>query len=53
MERKHLYEVLLKDAMSDEKRKITIKATSMLKAILSTDELKNKYEYVLKIEMKL
>lgn len=53
MEKKYLYEVLLKNAMSDEKREIKIEATSMLSAILAMNELKNKYEYILKIEIKL
>lgn len=52
MKRKYLYEVLIKDAMSDKKRKVTIEATSMLNAILSTSDFKNIHEYVLKIEMK-
>jgi hypothetical protein len=53
MGKKYLYEVLLKDAVSDEKRKIAIETTSMLSAILAMDELKNKYEYILKVEIKL
>ena len=53
MEKKYLYEVLIKNEMSDEERKITIEATSMLSVMLAMNELKNKYEHILKIEMKL
>lgn len=48
--KKHKYTVILKDAMSNTKRAITIEATSILNAILSV-ETKNIYEYISKIEM--
>jgi hypothetical protein len=50
MRRNYLYNVTLKDAISKEKRTITIKGTSMLNAILSV-ETKNIYEYITKIVM--
>ena len=50
MRRNYLYNVTLKDAISKEKRTITIKATSMLSAILSVGT-KNIYEYITKIVM--
>lgn len=51
MRREYLYNVTLKDAISKEKRTITIKGTSMLNAVLLTDEIKNIYEHISKIEM--
>ena len=53
MEKRYLYEVLIKNEMSNKERKITIKTTSMLNVILAMNKLKNKYEHILKIEMKL
>lgn len=50
MERNHLYNVTLKNVISKKKRTITVKATSMLNAILSI-ETKNIYEYTTKIVM--
>lgn len=49
--KKHEYTVILKDAMFDTKRIITIEATSMINVVLSMDEIKNKYEYILEIKM--
>lgn len=49
--KKHEYSVTLKDAMSDTERTITIEATSMINAVLSMEEIKNKYEYILEIKM--
>lgn len=51
MRKNYSYKVTLKDAVSKEKRTITIKGTSMLSAVLFTDEIKNIYEYISKIEM--
>lgn len=51
MRRNYFYNVTLKDAVSKEERTITVKGTSMLNAILSTDEIKNVYEYISKIVM--
>ena len=50
MRKNYSYNVTLKDAISKKKRTITVKATSMLNAILSV-ETKNIYEYVTKIVM--
>lgn len=49
--KKHVYTVVLKDAMSDTKRTIMIKTTSMISAVLSMEEIKNKYEYILEVKM--
>lgn len=51
MRRNYFYKVTLKDAISREERTITIKGTSMLNAVLLTDEIKSIYEYVSKIVM--
>lgn len=48
---KHEYTVILKDAMSNTERTITIEATSMINTVLSMEEIKNKYEYILEIKM--
>lgn len=50
MRKYYFYNVTLKNAISKEKRIITIKGTSMLNAVLSV-EAKNIYEYISKIEM--
>lgn len=49
--KKHVYTVVLKDATSDTKRTIIIKTTSMISAVLSMEEIKNKYEYILEVKM--
>lgn len=51
MRKKYFYNVTLKDAVSKEERTIKIKETSMLNAVLLTDEIKNIYEHISKIEM--
>lgn len=51
MRKKYSYKVTLKDAVSKEKRTIIIKGTSILNAVLLTDEIKNIYEYISKIEI--
>lgn len=51
MGRNYYYKVTLKNAISKEKRTIIVKGTSMLNAILSTEEIKNIYEYTTKIIM--
>lgn len=50
MGRNYTYNVTLKNAISEKKRTITVKATSMLNAILSV-KTKNIHEYTIKIEM--
>lgn len=49
--KKHEYIVILKDATCNAQRRIMIKATSMISAVLSMEEIKNKYEYILGIKM--
>jgi hypothetical protein len=49
--KKHEYAVILKDAMSNTKKTIMIKTTSMISAVLSMEEIKNKYEYILEVKM--
>lgn len=49
--KKHEYTVVLKDAMSNTEKTITIETTSMISAVLSMEEIKNKYEYILEIKM--
>lgn len=49
--KKHEYTVILKNATCNAKRRITIEATSMISAVLSMEEIKNKYEYILEIKM--
>jgi hypothetical protein len=49
--KKHVYTVVLKDAMSDTKRVITIETTSMISAVLSMEEIRNLHEYILEIKM--
>lgn len=51
MRRNYFYNVTLKDAVSKEERTIVVKETSMLNAVLSTDGIKNVYEYISKIVM--
>lgn len=51
MRKQHLYDVKLRDAMSNEERTITIEATSMIIALIKTEDLKNTYEYTLEIKM--
>jgi hypothetical protein len=51
MRKKYFYNVTLKDAVSKEERTILVKETSMLNAVLSTDEIKNTYEHISKIVM--
>ena len=48
---KHEYIVILKNATCNAKRRIIIKATSMISAVLSMEEIKNKYEYILEVRM--
>lgn len=49
--KKHEYTVILKNAMCNTERRITIETTSMINAVLSMEEIKNKYEYILEIKM--
>lgn len=49
--KKHEYTVILKDAMSNTERTITIEKTSMINTVLAMEEIKNKYEYILEIKM--
>lgn len=51
MRKKYFYNVILKDAVSEKERTIIVKETSMINAVLSTDEIKNVYEYISKIEI--
>jgi hypothetical protein len=51
MRKLHLFDVKLRDAMSNEERTITIEATSMIIAIIKAEDLKNTYEYTLEIKM--
>jgi hypothetical protein len=51
MKRYYLYNVTFKDIISEKERTTIIEATSMLNAVLKTDERKNTYEYILKIEI--
>lgn len=51
MRRDYFYNVTFKDIISEKERTIIIRATSMLNAVLATDERKNTYEYILKIEI--
>lgn len=53
MRKNHLYEVTLKNAITDEIRTVQIKETSIINAMLAMDGIENMYEYVLKIEIKL
>lgn len=49
--KKHVYTVVLKDAMSDTKRVITIKTTSMINVVRAMEEIRNLHEYILEIKM--
>lgn len=51
MRKNYFYNVTLKDSISKRERTIIVEATSMLNAVLATDERKNTYEYILKIEI--
>lgn len=51
MRRNYFYSVTLKDIICEKERTIIIGETSMLNAVLATDERKSTYEYILKIEI--
>lgn len=51
MRRNYFYNVTLKDIICEKERTIIIGETSMLNAVLATDERKSTYEYILKIEI--
>jgi hypothetical protein len=51
MRKNYFYNVTLKDAISKRERTITVEATSMLNAVLLTNERENTYEYISKIEI--
>lgn len=51
MRRNYFYSVTLKDIISEKERTIIVGETSILNAVLATDERKNTYEYISKIEI--
>lgn len=49
--KKHVYTVVLKDAMSNTKRVIAIETTSMINVVRAMEEIRNLHEYILEIKM--